>query len=279
MQLLPGKSESVVGRTGSAHWQRSLRGIAEEEAARRLRDGGWKVPEPRKGRSKSPSRPAIPLSRLRIWRWCAAATLMVDVREFRGHVNLRATAIIGASDTFADPRELSVQFGGRIVLVLPCDAIPSSPKIIVLEFEKGCNKIVLRSEVPVRRVTERSGASPRVGVTFTPSRHRSSGSGASTRRQVRQRRRATARGDHRRAGCPVSTDAQPSDVRNHGGLTAQNHCDAWPIASPPWSPASLDPGPRRRPCRDACPHRGGGRRGGRRRRSSRPPAAVPPRLP
>jgi len=48
-----------VGRTGSVDWQRSLRGIAEEETARRLREGGFVVPEHGRG----PSRPPFGLGR------------------------------------------------------------------------------------------------------------------------------------------------------------------------------------------------------------------------
>jgi len=74
---------------------------------------------------------------------------VVDLRELRGHVNLRAAAIIRPSGAFADPLKMSVQLGGCIVYVLPGDAIPGSPKILVLAPEKCCNQVVFRSEVPV----------------------------------------------------------------------------------------------------------------------------------
>ncbi len=74
---------------------------------------------------------------------------MIVIREFRSHVELRATAVIGAADTFADPFEMGVQFGGSIIAVLAGDAIPNSPEIRVFAFEKRSDQIVLGSEMSV----------------------------------------------------------------------------------------------------------------------------------
>jgi hypothetical protein len=75
---------------------------------------------------------------------------MIDLREFRGHINLRAAAIIRALDPFADPPKLGVQLRGWLIALLIGDPIPGPPEILVLALEKGSDEIVLSSEMPVK---------------------------------------------------------------------------------------------------------------------------------
>src|ERR1700722_16916036 len=81
--------------------------------------------------------PFQPLAHLALVRGGNLAGRMIDLREFRRHVDLRAAAVIRAPDTLADPLKMGVQFSGWLVAVPVGDAIPGSPEILIFALEKS----------------------------------------------------------------------------------------------------------------------------------------------
>jgi len=75
---------------------------------------------------------------------------VVIVRIFGGDVDLRAAAITGTRDAFANPLKLRIQLLAWRTLVLYSDRIPVLPEVFVLKEKEGFDQIIFRPEVTIQ---------------------------------------------------------------------------------------------------------------------------------